>query len=170
MSQSAVETFRSSLNDHGISLYHTSPEACADLIEEHLVQPATGVSLPFDGVTLPDSISTDITAGELKEAHTGVTPAAAGVADYGSVLIESTPEGTEPISLFNNRHIVVLHEDDLLASMRQAITWIGGRTQESDASFVVATGPSATADMGGLVQGAHGPEEVIVIMIGENNE
>ncbi|TKX83368.1 hypothetical protein EXE43_24625, partial [Halorubrum sp. SS5] len=34
---------------------------------------------------------------------------------------------------------------------------------------VFATGPSATADMGGLVHGAHGPKEVHVVLLREDD-
>lgn len=30
---------------------------------------------------------------------------------------------------------------------------------------IIATGPSATADMGGLVKGAHGPIDVTVVLL-----
>jgi L-lactate dehydrogenase complex protein LldG len=35
---------------------------------------------------------------------------------------------------------------------------------------VFATGPSATADMGELVYGAHGPREVAVLLVEEVSE
>jgi L-lactate dehydrogenase complex protein LldG len=49
--------------------------------------------------------------------------------------------------------------------MAAAFEWLGEVLRETRGSAVLATGPSATADMGALVQGAHGPKEVHVVVI-----
>jgi L-lactate dehydrogenase complex protein LldG len=51
--------------------------------------------------------------------------------------------------------------------MPEAFSWLGERIREDRGSAVVATGPSATADMGALVRGAHGPKEVHVVILDE---
>ncbi|PHQ46645.1 hypothetical protein DJ68_06205, partial [Halorubrum sp. C3] len=88
-----------------------------------------------------------------------------GVAEYGSVALEADPAGTEPVSLFVDRHVVVLREADIVPDMPDAFDWLGPRARDESADVVFATGPSATADMGGLVHGAHGPKEVHVVLL-----
>lgn len=134
----------------------------ADLCEP----PAVGASLPWTDVSLPESVTTMPTPAELEAARTGITAAVSGVADYGSVLLRSTADGVEPVSLFPDRHVAVLHEDDVVPDMATAIGEQGDAFREERASLIVATGPSATADMGELVTGAHGPKEVHVVLFG----
>lgn len=94
-----------------------------------------------------------------------MTEATLAIADYGSIVLPSTPEGVEPVSLFPERHVAVLDEADLVESMATAIDRLGERIRADGGSHIVATGPSATADMGALVQGAHGPEHVHVVVV-----
>ena len=119
------------------------------------------LSLADTGVTV------DPTPAELKRAKTGVTPVEFAIADYGSVLVPSSSAGAELVSLFVDRHVVVLDADDVVPEMDEAVGRFGETVREEGGieSGIVATGPSATADMGALVRGAHGPSEVTVIVV-----
>lgn len=176
MSLAEASAFKRRLDDFGVTVSEGPPEACADLVAAAAGEPAVGVPLdrPETTVadrpeaTLPDRITTDPTAAELRAAHTGVTAASLGVAAYGSVAIEADPSGTEPVSLFIDTHVAVLHEADLVSDMADAFAWLGPRARNDDVDVVFATGPSATADMGGLVNGAHGPKSVHVVLLRED--
>ncbi|WP_418282226.1 LUD domain-containing protein [Halorubrum sp. DTA98] len=165
MTRATTSTFTDRLDDLDVAVSEGPPDQCAPLIEEAAGDPAVGV--PFDSpeLTLPDRIDTAPTAADLRGAHTGVTGASLGIAAYGSVAIEADPAGTEPVSLFVDRHVVVLRESDVVPDMADAFEWLGPRARDDAIDVVFATGPSATADMGGLVQGAHGPKEVHVVLI-----
>lgn len=159
-----VEQFSEAAAEYGVTVtpVESDPrEGIAAAIEE----PAVGVPLPFSDAELPGSVTTNPTPAELEAATTGVTAAAGGVADYGSVVLRGDGSGTEPVSLFVERHVAVLPRERLLADMPAAFEWFGDELREGRDSFVLATGPSATADMGALVQGAHGPETVEVILL-----
>ena len=91
------------------------------------------------------------------------------VSEYGSVAIESDAAGTEPVSLFVDRHVVILDETDIVANMPDAFGWLGPRARDESVDVIFATGPSATADMGGLVRGAHGPKEVHVVLLRDDD-
>ncbi|GAB3698424.1 LUD domain-containing protein [Halorubrum pallidum] len=166
MSLADRSTFKRRLDDLGVAVSEGSESACRDLIAEAAGAPAVGVS----DAPLPDRVETDPTTADLRAAHTGVTDAEIGVATYGSVAIESDAAGTEPVSLFVDRHVVVLRERDLVPDMPDAFDWLGPKAREESADVVFATGPSATADMGGLVHGAHGPKEVHVVLLREDGE
>ncbi len=73
------------------------------------------------------------------------------------------------MSLFPDLHVPVLRESDLVADMPTAIERLGPQLREGH-SAIVATGPSATADMGSLVKGAHGPKDVHVLLLEEAGE
>ncbi|MFB6303308.1 MAG: LUD domain-containing protein [Haloferacaceae archaeon] len=163
---STLGRFRAGLERHGVSVTDAEPGSLAAAVEGAVEPPAVGAPLPFDGLSLPDSIPTDPTPAALDAARTGVTAARLGVADYGSVALASTPDGTEPVALFPERHVVVLRAADVVPGMRAALAELGERAREDTRSHVLATGPSATADMGGLVYGAHGPEEVHLVLVG----
>jgi L-lactate dehydrogenase complex protein LldG len=51
------------------------------------------------------------------------------------------------------------------ADMPAAFERIGELIREGRDDLILTTGPSATADMGALVKGAHGPREVHVVLI-----
>ncbi len=141
----------------------------ADLVDV-VTDPAVGAPLPFDDLSLPDAVPAVSTTADLSVARTGVSAASLGVADYGSVVLESDPGGTEPVSLFPERHVVVLRAADVVSRLADALDELGPRIRAERSSAVFATGPSATADMGELVYGAHGPREVTVLLVEEVSE
>ena len=168
-----TSTFTGRLADLGVAVSAGPSAECAAMVEAAAGEPAVGVPLGRSGpdgladspASLPDRIDTDPTTADLREAHTGVTAASLGVAAYGSVALEADADGTEPVSLFVDRHVVVLRETDLVPDMADAFDWLGPRARDESVDVVFATGPSATADMGGLVHGAHGPKEVHVVLL-----
>jgi len=159
------DRFASRAGDYGVELTRVSAAEAPAAIETAVERPAVGAPLPWDDVSLPDGVATDPTPADLDASVTGVTPAALAIADYGSVVLRATPEGTEPVSLFPDLHVAVLRERDLVPDMATAFEWLGEEFRATRDSAVLATGPSATADMGELVRGAHGPKDVHVIVI-----
>jgi L-lactate dehydrogenase complex protein LldG len=161
----ALDTFRDALADLGVGVAETTPADCPETVEGLLEPPA--VAVPLDGIdcTLPAAVNEEPTTSDLDAARTGVTPAVLGVADYGSVLLESDAAGTEPVSVYPERHVAVLRAADVVPDMPAAFDRLGPRIREHRGSIVFATGPSATADMGDLVLGAHGPKEVHVVLV-----
>ncbi|ELZ39434.1 LUD domain-containing protein [Halorubrum tebenquichense] len=173
MATADTSTFRGRLDDFGVTVSEGPPAACASLIDDAAGDPAVGVPLGESGpdalegsaASLPERVATDPTTADLRAAHTGVTAASLGIASYGSVAVEADARGTEPVSLFVDRHVVVLREADLVPDVPDAFAWLGPRARDESTDVVFATGPSATADMGGLVHGAHGPKEVHVVLL-----
>ena len=159
------EAFAATAAEYGVDVRRVSPEEAEAAIEGTVDQPAVGALLPWDGIALPAAVTTDPTPAELSAAATGVTAASLAIADYGSVVLRADEHGSEPISLFTDHHVAVLHEDDIVPDMPAAFDWFGETLRESRDSAIIATGPSATADMGALVQGAHGPKTVEVLVV-----
>ncbi|WP_254535532.1 LUD domain-containing protein [Halomarina litorea] len=168
MSSSPVSAFQSSLDGLDVGWTETDAAGFPAALDAVLDSPAVGAPLPFEGVELPDSVDTDPTPAALREAATGVTPVEFAIADYGSVVIRA--EGNvEPVSLYADTHVAVLDERDVLPDMPAAFERFGPLLRDGE-SAIVATGPSATADMGDLVRGAHGPKDVHVVVLTSGDE
>lgn len=165
MSTGRVATFEDSLERLDVGWTHTSIQDVSAALSDICDDPTVGVSLPFDGVTLPSWVNTEPTPADLRAAKTGITPAGIAIADYGSVVIQATSEGAEPVSLFGDRHVAVLRESDIVPGMPEAFSWFADEFKTGHSSALIATGPSATADMGELVKGAHGPKDVHVVIL-----
>jgi L-lactate dehydrogenase complex protein LldG len=165
MATDHLEEFTDSLGRHEATWTRVSAGALQSELATIVEPPAVGVELPYESVSLADlGVELDPTPTDLEAAATGVTPAGAGIAQYGSlVLASSTP--TEPVSLFADRHVAVLDASDVVPDVAAALEELGPTFREAAESAVVATGPSATADMGGLVYGAHGPKDVHVLVV-----
>jgi L-lactate dehydrogenase complex protein LldG len=158
-------TFVARATEYGIEPERVPPEEVRERLDALLQGPAVGTPLPWEDVALPDAVTTDPTAPELEAAVTGVTGAERAIAEYGSLVLRADEAGSEPVSLFVDLHVAVVREDDILPDMAAAFEWFGDELRETRDSAIIATGPSATADMGALVQGAHGPKDVEVLVV-----
>jgi len=167
--EKSTQAFLESLDRLEVGWTRTDADTMTSVLGEVIVKPAVGAPLPFDGLTLDGTdVTTHPTPAELDAAHTGVTAARLGIAAYGSIVIQGAPDATEAASLFPERHVAVLRAADIVPDMPAALQELGKTLRETAATAILATGPSATADMGALVRGAHGPEHVHVIIVGES--
>ncbi|WP_306055960.1 LUD domain-containing protein [Natronococcus wangiae] len=164
MESDVLGTFESALQRVDVRLERTTAANVRGILAEVLEPPAVGVPLPFDGVSLPEAVETEPTPDELEAATTGITAVEFAVADYGSVAIRSSPTGEEPVSVYADVHAAVVAASDVLPDMEAAFERLGTDAR-GGADTVLATGPSATADMGALVTGAHGPKAVHAVVI-----
>ena len=89
----------------------------------------------------------------------GVTEAFAGVARTGSVCIDVGYQRTGMVSLLAPLQIAVVAAENHRAATARPVSRdvLDGKGLKRD--FVFITGPSATADMGPLVRGVHGPHQ-----------
>ena len=172
MTTSPVDSFVSALGSLDVPVERTAPDGFRRALASQIDPPAVGVPLDGVGVSLDGTDATvDPTPAELKAARTGVTPASFAVADYGSVVVPSDSAGSELVSLYVDRHVAVVDARDVVPGMETAFERFGESFRaDAAASRVIATGPSATADMGALVFGAHGPSDVRVLVVEDRDE
>ncbi len=183
-----VERLRRSAPE-AVTVERTTAERLAGAVERVVEPPAVGTGVGIDGVSLPESVASLPTAATpaaarergdlLRAAKTGVTPARRGIAERGTVTVRSRGAGDELASLYVDRHVAVLPASNVVSDVRTALAGVAdgvaaARASEGDgaaadddrsASEVLTTGPSATADMGALVEGVHGPREVVVLAV-----
>ena len=102
---------------------------------------------------------------ELSTAHAGVSDALAGVASTGSVCVALGPPLVAAASLLMPLHVVILAAERIVArpgDLFDLSCLEGGGLRRN---IVFITGPSATADMGPLVRGVHGPHRLQILVV-----
>jgi len=163
--QATVQRFASSLSDVGATLTTTTPGDFASTVDDVVEQPAVGVPLAYDGLSLSDTVvETPPTPRLLREAETGITPVGKAIVASGTLLLDGDAVGTEPVSLYPPTHVAVVRESDLISAVADATDYLGDRLRDGESS-VFATGASSTGDMGALVEGVHGPKHVSVVLV-----
>lgn len=102
---------------------------------------------------------------QLSAADVGITSAFAGVASSGSVCIAMGRPMASAASLLMPLHLVLLSRDRIVPRPRNLFdpSCLGGEGLRRDLVFI--TGPSATADMGPLVRGVHGPHRLHILVL-----
>lgn len=168
MSTDLVSEFQSTLRGTADAVERVAAADFGAALDDHVESPAVGTPLGFEGVSYEGTPVEGLqSATDLRDLHTGVTAAGMGVADYGTVTLRSTAAGEELVSLYPERHVAVLAASDLVPDMSAAFERLGEEFAAGDRTQVLATGPSATADMGSLVEGVHGPRDVRVLLLGD---
>ncbi len=119
----------------------------------------------FDACRRLPSAFTARSKDDLKFCDVGITDAFAGVARTGSVCVCVDHDHAGYISLLSRMHMVVLAAENIVQRPGDLL-----RADRLDGkglrrNFVFITGPSATADMGPLVRGVHGPHRLHVILL-----
>jgi len=105
------------------------------------------------------------TPEEMVHTAAGVTEAFAAVASTGSVCVDVSYQRTGIVSLLAPLQVAVVSADTIVPQPRDLFRAdvLDGRGLTRDFCFV--TGPSATADMGPLVRGVHGPHKLHIIVL-----
>ena len=110
-------------------------------------------------------VISDPSAEELVNSPAGVTEAFAGVARTGSVCVDVAFQRTGMASLLAPLHIAVVAAETIVPQPRDLFRDDVLDGKGLSRSFVFITGPSATADMGPLVRGVHGPHRLHIIVL-----
>jgi L-lactate dehydrogenase complex protein LldG len=157
-----------SLDQLGVPASSATVATLPEHLREVSTDPAVGAPIPFAPDALADAeIQTDPTPSALADAETGVTPVRFAIAEYGTVAVPSTPGGVEPVSLYPPKHVAVVAESDVYDGFDGAFDRLTEEFTDGSDSVVFATGVSATADMGELIEGVHGPREVHVVVVSD---
>lgn len=97
-----------------------------------------------------------------------VTMAVAGVAETGSVILRSDAKNPTTLNFLPDTHVIVLRASDVVAYLEDAWAQVPGESGDWPRTVNVISGPSRTADVGGvLVRPAHGPKAAHIVLVGE---
>ena len=98
----------------------------------------------------------------------GVTRAQAGIAETGTLVLDSSVEQNRLVSLVPPVHVAILEASRIYATLGETLAMLQSNGDLSHAITFI-TGPSRTADIElTLAIGVHGPQELYVIVIQDN--
>lgn len=85
----------------------------------------------------------------------------------GSVFVTSKQNAGRRLPAFANYHIVIAYSNQLVYTIKEALNGIKQKYGKEFPSMIInISGPSRTADIEKtLVQGAHGPKEIYVLLV-----
>jgi len=159
---SMLDSFAEALERMGGQLLHEPAAGSIDaLIRERFpdarvvcsATPEVAGTMAFESVADPR---------ELKDVDVGVVRAAFGVAETGSVWLSEAELGINALGFLAQHLVVLLDPDAIVPDLHHAYAHAGFRRARY---AVLMTGPSATADIEGvLVRGAQGIRSLTVLI------
>jgi len=106
--------------------------------------------------------------GRIFDAPIGVTGAEGGIAESGSLVLNSSLESTRLATILTRIHIAIVSEENMVATLEDAISlWdIGAGRGCRAAQWTFISGPGMTRDIEQVTAtGVHGPQELHVILV-----
>ena len=101
---------------------------------------------------------------DLFTVDVGITSAQAGIAETGTLVLDSSKERNRLVSLVPPVHIAILDASKIFLTLGEALAALQSGPELSPAITFI-TGPSRTADIElTLTLGVHGPQELYVII------
>ncbi len=102
----------------------------------------------------------------LLECDMGISGAQWGIAETGSLVLDSSQEKHRLVSLVPPVHVAILETRTLLTTLGDAFAAALARPGGLTPTLTLVTGPSRTADIElTLVVGVHGPRELHVLLL-----
>jgi len=179
-STSIVDSFKASLEavDGHCLVVHDERElvhAVADIMRElrqtKLSSLRIAISDSPDVQRLVDLLDTDLdevgvtpSRSDVFRFDIGISRAQAGIAETGTLLLDSSRERHRLVSLVPPVHIAILDASQIVGTLGEALSMV---LQDQQVSPIVTlvTGPSRTADIElTLAIGVHGPQELYVVI------
>ena len=112
--------------------------------------------------------SADEPRADLFRSDVGVTRAQAGIAETGTLVLDSSVERNRLVSLVPPIHIAILSASQIHQTLGETLAVLQSAKELSPAITFI-TGPSRTADIElTLAIGVHGPQELYVIVVQNN--
>jgi len=104
------------------------------------------------------------------DMHAGITNCEYLIARLGSIMVSSKQSSGRRLNVFPESHIVIAYSSQLVPDIKDALKKMQEKYHNNLPSLItVITGPSRTADIEKtLVMGAHGPKQLYLFLIDEN--
>jgi L-lactate dehydrogenase complex protein LldG len=111
-----------------------------------------------------EALSVTPSAAEVFSFDVGVSRVQAGIAETGTLLLDSSKERHRLVSLVPPVHIAILNANQIVGTLGEALALLK-QNQPLTPIATLVTGPSRTADIElTLAIGVHGPQELYVIL------
>ncbi len=147
------------------------PRAVADYLrQENLPAQVRLAPTPeIEGLDWQSQSLVEIARGRAQiDDTTSVTPAFAGIAETGTLMMLSGPQTPTTLNFVPENHIVVLKASQVVGSYEEALAHLrqvhGQGRMPRTVNYI--TGPSRTADIEQTIQlGAHGPRRLHILLV-----
>ncbi len=104
----------------------------------------------------------------LEEIHTAITPADWGIAETGTVVLDSTAEDLRIATMLSETHVVVLPQGRLRRSSFDVAEAVKAWHREPPRYVAFISGASRTADIERVLTiGVHGPQHLHLLILQE---
>jgi L-lactate dehydrogenase complex protein LldG len=101
--------------------------------------------------------------------HIGLTPADRGIAETGTLVLDSAFEDVRIITMLSEIHIAFLHKSLIVEDMMSLAESMNGLMKAPPSYMAFITGPSRTADIERVLTiGVHGPQELHILITEED--
>ncbi len=170
-----MEQFIAAAKNVGAEVVHL--QDCAEAIR-YIAEKADGPILVPDQASLERAgltaalqqqaeVRVTFDKAEAEQADAGVTGANFGIAETGTVALESTDEKVRLATTLPTRHFVLLDPQKIVADGQAAIPHVRRLHDRSPTNFIAyITGPSRTADIERVLTiGVHGPKELHILLL-----
>jgi len=153
--------FRERLEDYKATVHDSTMDALPSLVPSlvagRLLVPP-GLAFALSDAVVDDGLSTV----ELDGFDTVLTTCAAACAETGTIVLDAGPgQGRRAISLVPDRHICIVHADQVVHTVPELLTRL-----DPSRPLTLISGPSATSDIElQRVEGVHGPRTLIVVLL-----
>jgi len=98
--------------------------------------------------------------------HVSVTPAFAGIAETGTLMLVSGADTPSTLNFLPDSHVVVLKASDVVGPYEDALDRLRARGDGLPRTINFVTGPSRTGDIEQTIQlGAHGPRRLHILLV-----
>ena len=171
LSESLPNEFKRNLESVGASCHIGSVESAAkyiqDLVDTGQIKTAAVSNSPLiasvAGMINGLEFSADLTKDELFEVSAGITEAQWGIAETGTVVLDSGVERNRLASAVPPVHICLISADRIRRTMSEILALVASHLSPT-VTFI--TGASRTSDIElTLAIGVHGPGELHVLVI-----
>jgi L-lactate dehydrogenase complex protein LldG len=111
-----------------------------------------------------EELATTPSSSDVFRFDVGISRVQAGIAETGTLLLDSSRERHRLVSLVPPVHIAILYESQIVRTLAEALALLS-QTEQLTSVATLVTGPSRTADIElTLAIGVHGPQELYVIV------
>ena len=171
--EAMLDLFVENMRDYRAIVHEVSVDGIAAAVDAVLAEHGCHtVVVPPDlpPEVAPTSIETtvddDLSATALDDIAAVVTMASVGIAVTGTIVLDHCAgQARRALSLVPDVHICVVHADQVVTSVPEAITRLRASV-EAGRPLTWISGPSATSDIElNRVEGVHGPRNLEVILV-----
>jgi L-lactate dehydrogenase complex protein LldG len=146
------------------------PQAVVDACQQQgIVQLVVPADLPSRWIPSGVKVLRDdppLTIAQLDESSGVLTGCAVAIAQTGTIILDGgATQGRRALSLIPDRHLCVVHAEQVVGLVPEAIAGLARRATHP---ITLISGPSATSDIElSRVEGVHGPRTLYVFVVSD---